>query len=54
MDDLADIRENLNAGEENALIQAGFHEEGIKKIEALVDRSHTRHGTGQSRHGQSH
>ncbi|MFM7222369.1 MAG: hypothetical protein ACKO03_02940 [Bacteroidota bacterium] len=39
MDDLADIREDLNAGEENALIQAGFHEEGIKKIEALVDRS---------------
>lgn len=39
MDDLADIREDLQSGAENAVIQAGFHEEGIRKIEQLVDRS---------------
>lgn len=36
MDDLADIREDLLHGEENALVEAGLNASGAKKIEAMM------------------
>jgi hypothetical protein len=37
MDDLADIREDLVHGEENAIIDAGLNEQGVKKIEKMME-----------------
>lgn len=39
MDDLADIRDDLLHGEENAVIEAGLNELGVKKIEAMMNDS---------------
>ena len=36
MDDLADIREDLLQGEENAIVDAGMNEQGVKKIEQMM------------------
>lgn len=40
MDDLADIRKDLEAREENAFVDAGLTEEGIARVIALVDLAH--------------
>ena len=37
MDDLADIREDLMHGEENAILDAGLNEQGVKKIELMME-----------------
>lgn len=37
MDDLADIREDLIHGEENAILDAGLDEQGVKKIELMME-----------------
>ncbi len=37
MDDLADIREDLIHGEENAILDAGLNEQGVKKIELMME-----------------
>jgi hypothetical protein len=37
MDDLADIREDLISGEENAIIDAGLNQQGIDKIESMMN-----------------
>jgi hypothetical protein len=37
MDDLADIREDLISGEENAIVDAGLNQEGIDKIESMMN-----------------
>ncbi|MBP7931250.1 MAG: hypothetical protein KAZ11_01295, partial [Chitinophagaceae bacterium] len=37
MDDLADIREDLIYGEENAILDAGLNEQGVKKIELMME-----------------
>ena len=36
MDDLADIREDLLNGEENALVEAGLSQDGIKQVESMM------------------
>ena len=36
-DDLADIREDLEMGQENAFIEAGLNRDGVEKIMARVD-----------------
>jgi hypothetical protein len=36
MDDLADIREDLLHGEENAILEAGLNEQGVKRIEQMM------------------
>ena len=37
MDDLADIREDLINGEENAIVDAGMNEQGIQRIEQMME-----------------
>jgi hypothetical protein len=37
MDDLADIKEDLLSGEENALVDAGLHAVGVQKIEDMMN-----------------
>ncbi len=37
MDDLADIREDLINGEENAIVDAGMNEQGIEMIEQMME-----------------
>ncbi|MFM1969158.1 MAG: hypothetical protein RL152_535 [Bacteroidota bacterium] len=37
MDDLADIRDDLLSGEENAIIEAGLNRDGIDKIERMMN-----------------
>lgn len=37
MDDLADIKEDLLNGEENALVDAGLHAVGVQKIEDMMN-----------------
>lgn len=37
MDDLADIREDLINGEENAIVDAGMNKQGIQKIEEMME-----------------
>jgi len=39
LDDLADIREDLQEQQENALVDAGLTEEGVAGIQALIDSS---------------
>jgi hypothetical protein len=39
MDDLADIRDDILNGEENAIVEAGLHHEGIDKIEYMMNAS---------------
>lgn len=39
MDDLADIREDLTNNEENAIVEAGFNQEGIEKIASMINES---------------
>jgi hypothetical protein len=36
MDDLADIREDLLHGEENAILEAGLNEQGVQRIELMM------------------
>jgi hypothetical protein len=37
MDDLADIRDDLLNGEENAVVEAGLNQDGINKIESMMN-----------------
>jgi hypothetical protein len=37
MDDLADIREDLTNNEENAVLEAGLNQQGIDKIESMMN-----------------
>jgi hypothetical protein len=37
MDDLADIREDLIQGEENAILEAGLNDQGVQKIELMME-----------------
>jgi hypothetical protein len=37
MDDLADIRDDLMNGEENAIVDAGLNRDGIDKIEGMMN-----------------
>lgn len=37
MDDLADIRDDLLSGEENAIVDAGLNKDGISKIESMMN-----------------
>jgi hypothetical protein len=39
MDDLADIREDLLRGEENAIIEAGLNEQGVQRIEEMMEEA---------------
>ncbi len=36
MDDLADIKEDLLNGEENAIVEAGLNQDGIEKVESMM------------------
>lgn len=37
MDDLADIKEDLLNGEENAIVEAGLNQDGIEKVESMMN-----------------
>lgn len=37
MDDLADIRDDLVNGEENAIVEAGLNQQGIDKVESMMN-----------------
>ena len=37
MDDLADIREDLINGEENAILEAGLNKQGVQRIEKMME-----------------
>ncbi len=45
MDDLADIRNDLLHGEENAILEAGLNEQGVQKIEQMMGEAITKLNT---------
>lgn len=39
LDDLADIKQDLLTGEENVLLDAGMNDDGVQKVEQMIDES---------------